>query len=265
MWKVVARKFKEFYKIGSQPDFFIIGAQKCGTTSLYDFLVSASNEIKPAVSKELQFFTEKNNRGPYFYKSLFPIFKGKCLTGEATPDYFYFHRCPKLVYDYNPEAKIIIILRDPVQRAFSQYSHQNYTWKTRAADPMPFSKAIREEEGRFHVDRLSKFYYDYKYYSYKSRGLYYKQLCNWLEFFERDSVHIVFLEDFNTRPDTTIRETLNFLGVRPSSRNLRFPIKNKSPDSTINEADQRYLREFFREDSAKLFELLGEQPRWDLN
>jgi hypothetical protein len=265
MWKIVTRKLKEIAKIGSRPDFFIIGAQKYGTTSLYDFLTNASNDIKPAISKELRFFTERNHRGSDFYKSLFPIFKGKSLTGEATPDYFYYHRCPQLVYDYNPEAKVIIILRDPVQRAFSQYSHQNYTWKTHASDPMPFSKAIREEESRFHVDELSKFYYDYKYYSYKSRGLYYKQLCNWLKYFELGNIHIVFLEDFKEKPKDTIREILSFLGVKPFFENLNFPIKNKSPDSAIKEADQRYLREFFREDSTKLFELLGEQPRWELN
>lgn len=258
----VIRKVKEVCGLGSRPDFFIIGAQKSGTTSLYEYLVQSSTDIVPARTKELYFFSESFDRGQRFYESNFPVFKKNKLTGEATPDYLFYHNCPARVYEYNPKAKIIIILRDPVERAFSQYAHQNYTWKTKAADPMLFSDAIRAENNRFNVESLSKFYFEYKYYSYKARGLYNKQITNWLQFFSLDQLKIVFLDDLQSNPEKVVSDVLEFLGADLNVTNVKYAVRNKSPSSKVSESDASYLREFFREDSKKLFSLLGENPRW---
>lgn len=258
----IIRKFKEVTGLGSYPDFFIIGAQKSGTTSLYEYLVKSSTDILHARSKELYFFSEFFDRGFRFYESNFPILKKRKMTGEATPDYLFYHKCPSRIYEYNPKAKIIVILRDPVERAFSQYAHQNYTWKTRAADPMFFSDAIRAEEERFKVEDLSKFYYEYKYYSYKSRGLYYKQICNWLSLFPLNQLYIVFMDDLEKEPKKLVSGVLEFLGARNNVQGVKYAVRNKSPDSAISDGDRLYLREFFKEDSDSLFKLLGETPRW---
>lgn len=258
------RYFKQLLGLGNKPDFFIVGAQKSGTTSLYEYLVKSSADINPASSKELYFFTEREGLGQRFYESFFPACKAGKLTGEATPDYFFYHACPEKVYKYNPNAKIIIILRDPVERAFSQYCHQNFTSKTKAYDPLSFSKAIREEENRFNVDSLSKFFYEYKYYSYKARGLYYEQLKNWLGYFDKNSICVVFLEDLKADPAATVKSTLLFLGVKRINVDVEFPIKNKSPGSKINKEDEQYLRDFYKSDSEKLFEFLNDKPRWKL-
>lgn len=256
------RKLKETLNLGSYPDFFIIGAQKSGTTSLYKYLTESSTDIIRASSKEVNFFSENYYRGERFYKSNFPIFKGKKITGEASPDYLLYHKSPAQVYKQNPSAKIVVVLRDPVYRAFSQYAHQNYTWKTKAADPMLFSDAIRAEEERFKVEDLSKFYYEYKYYSYKLRGLYYKQLCNWLEFFPLNQMHILFLDDLEKNPEKVTAETLSFLGARDNVKKVEYSVRNKSPEIKIKKKDEEYLREFFKEDADSLFKLLEIRPRW---
>ncbi|MEZ8723971.1 sulfotransferase domain-containing protein, partial [Vibrio pomeroyi] len=157
-------KIKERLSFGSEPDFFIVGAQKCGTTSLYYYIEKYALNFRTPIDKELYFFSENYHKGLNYYRAKFPIFKFNKLTGEATPDYIYYHRAPDLIKKDFPNSKIVIVLRDPAERAYSQYNHQNFTRKTIGYDPLSFSKAIREGRDRFHISPKSDFFHEYKYY-----------------------------------------------------------------------------------------------------
>lgn len=108
---------------GTNPNFLIIGAQKSGTTSLFNYINENANNFIPPKSKELYFFSERYSKGMPWYRAHFPFkIKESYLTGEATPDYLYYHKSAKRVYENYPNIKFIILLRNPVDRAYSQYN-----------------------------------------------------------------------------------------------------------------------------------------------
>ena len=102
------------------PDFVIIGAQKAGTTSLYD-LMTRHPSIAPAYDKELRYFSTYYDRGETWYRSNFPVVRGQ-LTGESTPSYVFYSAAPSRMKKLLPNARIIVILRNPVDRAYSHYN-----------------------------------------------------------------------------------------------------------------------------------------------
>ena len=107
------------------PDYLLIGAQKCGTTSLYNYLVSHP-EVRRCLRKEVGYFDQHFDRGLAWYLAHFPMksFVGfQQVTGEATPDYYYSPQAPQRAHLVMPQAKLIILLRNPVDRAHSQYWH----------------------------------------------------------------------------------------------------------------------------------------------
>ena len=262
MIKRIIRKIKAGLHIGSKPDFLIIGAQKAGTTSLFNYLVKYGDNFISPIRKELYYFTENDFRSINSYHANFPIFKGTKVTGEATPDYLFYHKTPKTVHAYNPNLKIVIMLRNPTERAYSQYTHQNYTDKTKACDPLSFSDAIRKEESRYHIDENTKFYHEYKYYSYKKRGIYIEQINNWLKYFNRDQVHIIFLEELEDDFENQILLLMEFLGIKKNSRQFENKVYNQGPKSKINSSDKQYLDDFFKPYNKDLFELLNRRNIW---
>ena len=260
MYTRIKRKFKEILGIGSKPDFLIIGAQKSGTTSLFNYLIDYGKNFTPPLQKELYFFTEHFHKGFNSYEANFPVFKK--VTGEATPDYLFYHGAPKKIYEYNPNIKLVVILRNPTERAFSQYCHQNYTWKTKASDPLSFSVAIREEEKRFHIDEKSKYFYEYKYYSYKKRGIYIEQIKNWLKFFDKDKIHFIVLDELEQNFKQEIVNLMTFLNIERNNKEISNKIYNPSPKSEMKEEDKAYLNSFFKSYNQELFDFLGKENIW---
>lgn len=114
------------------PEFIIIGAQKAGTTSLYNYLIEHPS-IFPAFKKEVLYFDVNYRKGIHWYKSFFPttIFKfliskysnRRFITGEASPYYILYPHAAKRIHSTLPKVKIIILLRNPINRSFSQYFH----------------------------------------------------------------------------------------------------------------------------------------------
>src|SRR2546423_13513556 len=120
------------HKIRIIPDFLIIGGQKCGTTSLYYYLIEHPN-IAPAVRKQMHFFDNRFKKGFGWYKSNFPtifskwyktfLHKQKFVSGEATPYYLFHPLAASRVHQFLPDVKLIVLLRNPVNRAYSHYNH----------------------------------------------------------------------------------------------------------------------------------------------
>ena len=135
------------------PDFVIIGAQKSGTTSLYDFVVRHP-DIAPAAKKEMHYFSRRYGLGELWYRSNFPTnlsrrnFYKKTnqrrLSGEASPTYIFYPAVPSRMKKILPDVKLIVLLRNPVDRAYSQYHHTMRANK----ETLPFEKAIEAEEER---------------------------------------------------------------------------------------------------------------------
>ena len=249
--------------LGSEPDFLILGAQKAGTTSLYRYMEKFGVNFRPPLNKELWFFTEGYDRGWEFYRSRFPAFKKKAeITGEATPDYLYYHKTPERVFGKIPEVKLIILLRDPIARAFSQYNHQNFTNRTHVNDPFSFSRAIRIENERYCIQEKSRFFHEYKYYSYLDRGDYVPQIKRWLEYFDRDRMMFLDTEDLNSKEK--LKEVFEFLDmeVDKSFSDAVLEKHNSNEYSEIDESDYLFLVDYYKSKFDELENITGKKYWW---
>lgn len=175
------------------PDFLGIGAQRSGTTWLYDKLRQHPEICFPKHRKEVHYFDRYYERGDEWYSSLFEHCHKKCK-GEITPKYIYDEECPRRIHELIPGAFLILILRNPIERAYSQ-----------------FKLTIRESgyQGSFEnfLDSTS---------DSRERGLYYKQLDRYLRYFSREQLLILFFSDLKEDPERVLREVCDFLGVSPS-------------------------------------------------
>ncbi len=172
------------------PDFLIIGVQKGGNNSLYNYLMKHP-QIAPAVNKEIQFFSFNFHRGWDWYISQFPYLQEKqvnsistdkrIITGEASPYYIFHPLAPERVKQWCPQIKLIVLLRDPVARAISYYHHCiRYSYESlpiKEAFEQEFSRLAQEEE-KLKAD--PQYYsYNHQHLSYLSRGRYVEQLATW--------------------------------------------------------------------------------------
>jgi Sulfotransferase domain len=173
------------------PDFLIIGGQRCGTTSHYYYL-RAHPQVLAALVKEVHFLSLHWTRGEGWYRAQFPLRAGKAgrrpaapLTFEATPYYLAHPLAPSRAAPLLPEVKLLVLLRDPVSRAWSHYRHMVRL----GLEPLSFEEAIAQEPARLagEVERIrSDPHYDavrHRRYSYLARGAYAEQLQQWLGHF----------------------------------------------------------------------------------
>ena len=187
---------------GRLPDFVILGAMKCGTTSLHDYL-NHHPDIAMSQPKELNFFVEHQrwSKGLGWYKSNFTE-PGKMM-GESSPNYTrhpLFPGVAERMHAVMPDAKLIYCVRDPVRRMVSHYVHDY---------------SIGEEDRSFAEVALD----EDKAYLWCSR--YYHQLEQYLAFYAASQIKIVVLEDLKEKPQETLGEVFEFLGV-PGVRDARF-------------------------------------------
>jgi hypothetical protein len=227
-------------------NFLIVGAMKSGTTALASFL-RQHPEICMSPKKEIHFFDAEgyddslsSEAAKQQYRSHFPNYAGERIVGEATPIYMYFPPAARRIYRYNPEMKIIFLLRDPVQRAISHYYHTVRTGNGKGGGKewLPLKLALAVEKLRLWRDKN-----DYslnssiRLNSYGDRGLYVKQIMRMLEFFSRQQMLFIKTEDLLTDHSRTLNSVYEFLGVR----DRRF-----IPEQTINSFEGKvYLSKHF--------------------
>jgi len=242
------------------PSFIIIGAKKCGTTSLFHYL-SEHPDIGEPTWKEISYFNIHFAKGKLWYKSFFPISLPKSepqdlITGEATASYICHPQAPQRIAETLPEVKLIALLRNPVDRAFSHYHHT----KRIGREDLDFEEAIAQEKSR--VKQLENKNQAYNY-TYLSSGLYAEQLKNWLNLFDRQQLLILKSEDFFDHPEAIFQQVLNFLELPNwSLRNYRKYNYNFSAQM-IEPSTRKYLREYFQPHNQKLYELLGVDFGWE--
>ena len=246
------------------PDFLIIGAQKAGTTALYAYL-----RRHPAITgpswKEVSYFDRHYGRGEAWYRGNFPNrvrARGK-LVGEASPSYIFHPLGPERVKALVPEARLVALVRHPVDRALSHYHHEVALGR----EPLRFEDALDAEEDRLRgeEERLAA---DPSYFSrawwshaYKSRGRYAEQLERWLAVFPREQLLILPSEDLGGEPERTHARVLGFLGAVPHRLDAYPRVYERQYEAMSPETRERLAAEF-EAPNRRLYELLGRDLGW---
>ena len=198
---------------GRLPNFLIVGAAKCGTTSLAAWL-AGHPDVHVAPEKEVYFFDRESrwNRGTEWYAERFGGAGGAAAVGEATPNYLFGERALERIATTLPGVRAVACLRDPVDRAFSDWRHW---YHRRAAERRPFAQAVADElEGRDAArDRGGFPGHDPDVPYYVAKGEYLPQLERLCALLGRERVHVVLLDDLHAQPGATFAEVCRFLGV----------------------------------------------------
>ncbi len=233
------------------PDFLIIGAGKCGTSSLYYYMIQ-HEKILSDRQKELNFFDFNYEKSLNWYKSQFPLkfHKFHFLTGEATPYYFYHPLVPSRVKKSLPNVKMIILLRNPTDRAYSHYQHS----VKRGYETLSFEDAIEKEEERLSSGDFNDL--NHGAFSYLSEGLYFIQLKRWLSFFPLKQFLIIKTEDLLVKRGATLNKIFNFLELS-SFEIERKTEMNVGKYKPMKIETRKKLNEYFKPFNEELIEFLG--------
>jgi hypothetical protein len=256
--------------LGGLPDFLIIGATKAGTTSLYEYLVQHPL-VAPARHKEVHFFDERFERGEYWYRSFFPLLHVQklergILAGEATTRYLTNARAPELARSLMPAAKLIVLLRNPVDRA---YSHHQMVHRMGLRDiHSDFSSYVRQSRS-FWPSGNSFQQLDFpprdaisECVTWIQFGLYAEHLAAWLQHFPREQMLILNSESFFAHPQQALDRVTRFLGLRDHAWPV-FPVFNGGSYGSMPPSIREELVDYYRPHNERLFRLLGERYAWD--
>ena len=265
------------------PNFIIVGTMKSGTSTLSDLLSLNKNIYIP--DKEIHFFdnyggySELYNRGVDWYRSQFSDAAPNQLIGEKTPTYSYLKDVPERIQGLFPEIKLVWIFRDPVQRAYSNYWHA----VVNGVENKSFTYAIANEDIRIKESI---------WFGYKRRGLYYKQVENYLQYFDIDQMYFMTLKDLKSNPERSLRSICDFLEVDfdldmlnnklvsnktylPRFKKLRYLMRkyigyasilskierrinlSKKAYPKMKDADLDYLRSYYRDANIELQKITG--------
>jgi len=246
------------------PDFLVLGAQKAGTTALYEYL-RRHPQISGPSWKEVSFFDRHWARGESWYRGNFPNVartRGKHV-GEASPSYVFHPLAPQRVEEVVPEARLIVLVRNPVDRALSQYNHEVALGR----EPLPFEEALDAEEERLRGEQ-ERMAADPRYFSrewwshtYKARGRYAEQLERWLAVFPREQLLILPSDDLGSDPARAHAQVLEFLGASPQRLDSYPRVYEREYEPMKPETRERLAAEF-EEPNRRLYELLGRDLGW---
>lgn len=253
------------------PNFIIIGGRNCGTGTLYDMAIEHP-KILPASKRELNFFNWRSKgekkKGINWYLAQFPKKANRkgFITGEASPDYTMDPHTPQKMFKLVPDVKLIVMLRNPVDRAISHYYHNK---ATRSPEHLSFRQAIEKESERLEPE-IEKLWADeqyrstiYRKQSYLLSGIYVDRLKEWMSIFPKNNLLILKSEDVFEYPKSTMNQVFNFLGmpdyeVTNSLKNRELSTKKIEPKL------RRELVKYFRPHNQRLEELLGKKFNWGM-
>jgi hypothetical protein len=262
------------------PTFIIIGAQRAGTTTLWTYLRSHPDiqgpkpaDPKVAWPKELHFFDEQFDRGLDWYRAFFPLERSRerarrsgrdLITGEATPYYLFHPLAAERAAATVPDARLIVLLRDPIERAYSHYQLMRRTGR----EKLSFEEAIQAEPRRlarsgesFGGESGARKHHHHRHRAYVARSMYAEQLERWLTHFPREQLLAIRAEDFSVDLPGIYAEALGFLGARPWAPR-EFKPRNIGGYAPIDPELRARLEDRFAESNARLEELLGWSSSW---
>jgi hypothetical protein len=254
------------------PDFLVIGAQKSGTTALYAYLLWHPSVLGPSW-KEISYFDRHAARGPAWYRGQFPLEArvrraarrtGHAVVGEASPSYVLHPLAPERVARLLPRARLIVVLRNPVDRAYSHYHHE----VSLGREPLTFEEALEHEEQRLdgEIERMTRdpsyFSHPWWDHTYRARGLYAEQLERWLAVFPREQLHVIVTEELRARTAAEVARTHDFLGL-PHRGLAEFPRIFERDYPPMATETRRRVAARFAPANDRLETLLGRRLDWD--
>ena len=241
------------------PNFLLIGAQKAGTTAL-NYYLKEHPQIYMSPIKEPGFFDFEGQKPNFIgpgdqelfdhvptdiesYRQLFQGVSDEIAIGEATTWYLYSSRAPERIKHYIPNAKLIVILRNPVDRAYSAFMHTVRDGREPITD---FAQALKEEETRINQN------WEYIWY-YKQMGFYYVQLKRYFDLFDRSQIKVYLYEDLKDNPIALMQDVCQFLNIdqtiisgSPPRRNVSGFAKNKLLDHFLEKQNAQWIKTPFK-------------------
>lgn len=251
------------FRRGRWPDFLIIGAQKSGTSALYELLSQHPQVIqRPG---EVHFFDVHYHLGVDWYKTQFQGKGGRWrVVGDKSPYYLYHPLVPKRAHSLLPKAKLIVLLRNPIDRAYSQY----WMNKRKNQENLSFLDAIKAEKERLaHIEDqiiatgITEPFSSHRLHSYLSRGLYLEQLKRWLAYYPFEQIKISFYEDFRENPKTILNDVLSFLRL-PGYDHFNFKVGEVPEYPPMDPEVRQQLEESFYPHNEQLELFLGKKLPW---
>jgi hypothetical protein len=257
------------------PNYLIAGAQRCGTTSLQRYLIEHPQVTPAGVMKGVHYFdTNDYHRGLDWYRSHFPTRRsmasmterigGTVLTGESSPYYMFHPLAPNRIAADLPGVKIVVLLRDPVDRAYSHYLHET----RRGYESLEFEPALEAENGRLVGERermVADPTYDsfsLRHHSYMARGEYFTQVRRLSDLVGQERLLVVSSEQMFGDPGATYHRVLRFLGL-PEFNPPGFAAQNANVYlSPISNQARHMLEDRFREPNKLLYDFVGEDFGW---
>ncbi|HEY9865656.1 MAG TPA: tetratricopeptide repeat protein [Candidatus Obscuribacterales bacterium] len=242
-------------------DYLIIGTQKGGTTSL-NYYLSEHPNIMSSMIKEMPFWSNQIDRGLEWYFSHFPPIPPNyhCLVGEATPINFNSPEVAENLVKFFPNVKLILLLRNPIDRAVSHYYH----WLSLKWELSSFDEVIQREIDQLEdqtIDFWTKLN-DSTFQGYLAKGLYIYFIEKWIKIFPREQFLILSSEEFYANPDQGTIKVLNFLGL-PEYHLSSYHQYNTRPYPPISESTRRLLNDYFQPYNQKLEDCLEMQFNWN--
>ena len=251
-----------------RPSFIIIGAQRCGTSSLYHYL-SGHPLIAPALNKEIHFFDINYHHGLDWYHGHFPLqlvsrLRAGLITGEASPYYMFYPHTAQRIFEAFPSIKLIILVRNPADRAYSHYYHE----RRLGIEHLTFEEAISKEDERLDGEQEkiladgSYSSFNHQHFAYISKGIYFDQLHQWFNSFPRQQLLVLKSEDLFSKPQKITNEVLDFLEI-PHWTPRQFVNLNSLQYPEMTGSTRNRLLDFFKPHNQMLFEFLGADFGWD--
>lgn len=258
------------------PDFLIIGTKRGGTTSLWNYLIRHPlvPRLFPAWNTKTSHFFESNwTKGVPWYRSHFPTRRqratlerrhgGVSRVGEAAPLYMFHPLAAQRVRAVVPDVRLIVLLRDPVERAYSHWKER----RTNEVEPLEFAEALAAENDRT-AGELERLVADpsyvseaYDWYSYRARGRYLEHLTPWLDIFDRSQFLFLASEDLYTRPSFVYSRTLEFLQL-PRFDPGEFTVYNDRPSAPMDPTVRTELTHYYAPHNTALVERLDMEFPW---
>ena len=248
------------------PDFVVIGSTKSGTTSLHYYLIQHPGIIS---ERNVHFFEYMQTNSIEWYRAYFPTkayknFK-KLTVGEQTATYLFHPLIPKRIHTTIPNAKLIVVLRNPVDRAYSNYTHQ----VREGIEKRTFEEAIKSELKRIEICKNNSEYKinnddfsNHVIFSYLRHGIYVDFIKAWMEFFTKEQFLILPTYDLNNNRAKFLKQVFDYLNVQ------NFEIKdverqNAGEYKKLDKSMRKFLVDYYRPHNERLFKLLGKNFDWD--
>ncbi len=254
------------------PDFLIVGAQRSGTTSMFKTLVQHPLVVRPFLRKGVHYFDKHYDQGLDWYRGHFPVSAtsrlrrlrtGRPLTGESSPYYLFHPLAGERIARDLPDVRLIVMLRDPVERAYSGHSHE----LARGFETEPFERAVELEPERIAGERermLAEPGYEsdeWQHHAYVTRGHYRDQLVAIETLVGRERLLAVDSQDFFTDPEPAYGQVLRFLGL-PDHPGTTYDRHNGRSRAPMPAALRARLVAHYAPHDERLEQWWGRTPSW---